>query len=296
MTLGDALAAPRDELESEHAGRLSYYADTSGSGRPLVLVHSVNACASAYEVKPLFDHYRGLRPVFALDLPGFGHSERGDRPYTAELYRDALIALLSERVGEPADVVALSLSSEFAAAAALQRPESVASLVLISPTGLGHRAPPDPQAGRRVGAIFGLPILSDVFFAVLTVRRSIRYFLGLNFRGRVPEEMVEYAHHAAHQPGAKHAPIVFLSFTLFSREARALLYEPLERPVLVIYDEDPNLTFEALPELLRERPGWKAERVRPTLGLPHWEELGQTTAAMDRFWSQGPGAGENRRG
>ncbi len=286
MRLEKALDAARDELASARAGRLSYYVDTTGSGRPLVLVHSVNAAASAFEMKPLFEHYRGERPVFALDLPGFGFSERGDRDYTAELYRDALNALLAERVAERADVVALSLSSEFAAAAALERSEGIASLVLISPTGLGHRTPPDPSVGRRIGTVFGLPLLSDALFALLTSRRSIRYYLGLSFRGEVPEEMVEYAWRVSHQPGAKFAPIVFLSFTLFSRDARARLYEPLETPVLVIYDEDPNLSFELVPELVRARPGWRAERVQPTLGLPHWEELGQTTAALDRFWSE----------
>ena len=39
--------------------------------RPLLLLHSINASASAYEVKPLFEHYRQQRPVYAPDLPGF---------------------------------------------------------------------------------------------------------------------------------------------------------------------------------------------------------------------------------
>ncbi len=249
-----------------------------------MLVHSVNAAASAFETKPLFDHYRSRRPVFALDLPGFGFSERGDRDYSAELYVDALDALLAERVRETVDVVALSLSSEFAAAAALRRPEGISSLVLISPTGLGHRAPPGPAASRRIRRVLGIPVLADALFALLTSRRSIRYYLGLNFRGKPPREMVEYAFLTAHQPEAKFAPYAFLTFTLFSREACSALYEPLELPVLVLYDEDPNLSFELLPELLRKRRSWRAERIRPTRGLPHWEALAQTTAAMDRFW------------
>ncbi len=286
MRLEKAVAAAREELVGERVGRLSYYADTTGTGRPLVLVHSVNAAASAFEMKPLFEHYRSKRPVYALDLPGFGFSERGDRAYTADLYAEALNALLAERVREPADVVALSLGSEFAAAAALARPEGIASLVLLSPTGLSHRLPPGPAAARRVRQILGIPLLPNALFALLTSRPSIRYFLGLGFRGRPPEEMVDYACRTAHQPEAMYAPYTFLSFTLFSREARSALYEPLEIPVLVVYDEDPNISFELLPELLSERRNWRAERVRPTLGLPHWEELEQTTAAMDRFWSE----------
>lgn len=286
MKLEKAVEAERAWLETPGAGRLGYYVDATAGGRPLVLVHSVNAAPSAFEMKPLFDHYRSRRPVFALDLPGFGCSERGDRRYTPALYVEALNALLAERVREPADVVALSLAAEFAAAAALERPEGIASLVLISPTGLSRRAPPGPTASRRMRGLFGLPWLSDGLFALLTSRPSLRYFLGLNFRGRPPDAMIDYAYQTSHQPGAKYAPYAFLSFALFSPDACERLYAPLEIPVLVLFDEDPNVSFERLPELERERAGWRSERVRPTRGLPHWEELEESTAAMDRFWQE----------
>ena len=74
----------------------------------MLLVHSINAAPSAMEMKPLFDHYRHRRPVYAPDLPGFGASERGDRPYTPELYADALAQFLEHVIRERADVVPLS--------------------------------------------------------------------------------------------------------------------------------------------------------------------------------------------
>ena len=77
--LPPAVSGERFEFDSP-AGRLSAY--VAGSGPPLLLVHSVNAAASAAEVRPLHEHYNASRRVFALDLPGFGFSERGDRRYT----------------------------------------------------------------------------------------------------------------------------------------------------------------------------------------------------------------------
>ena len=284
--LRHALDATREEFASARAGRVSIYVDESGSGIPLLLVHSINAAPSAYEMKPLFEHYRGKRPVFALDMPGFGHSERGDRDYTAALYTDVLNELLGKRIGAPADVVALSLSSEFAAAAALAQPEQVRSLVLLSPTGLGHRAPPGETAQRNTGRFLRTPLLSEALFQLITSKRSIRYFLGLNFHGEPPAEMVDYAYATSHQPEARFAPFTFLSFSLFTRDAHAELYGRVEAPALVVYDEDPNISFERLPELLQEKPNWRAERVQPTLGLPHWEKLDETVDAMERFWSE----------
>jgi pimeloyl-ACP methyl ester carboxylesterase len=74
------------------AGRIAFY--VAGSGPPLLLVHSVNAAASAAEVRPLHEHYRASRTVYSIDLPGFGASERSDRVYSPRLMTDALLQLL----------------------------------------------------------------------------------------------------------------------------------------------------------------------------------------------------------
>jgi hypothetical protein len=63
-----------------------------GRGRPLLLIHSVNAAASSAEVRPLEERYRHSRRVYSMDLPGFGLSERAPRPYSPRLMTDAVLA------------------------------------------------------------------------------------------------------------------------------------------------------------------------------------------------------------
>lgn len=76
-------------------GRIAICCDSGSGGvaedRPLLLIHSVNAAASAFEVKPLFDYYRSRRPVYAIDLPGFGLSDRSDRCYSVRTMTDAVL-------------------------------------------------------------------------------------------------------------------------------------------------------------------------------------------------------------
>lgn len=287
--LTPAIEAARRELRSARAGGLSYYADTAGSGRPLVLLHSVNAAPSAMEMKPFFERYSGKRPVYALELPGFGFSERGDRDYTPALYTAAIVDFLDSLPEGPVDLVALSLSAEFAARAARERPARVASLVLVSPTGFGSRAPPGEAVGRRVGAVLGLPGLGTGLFRTLTTKMVIRRFLRMSFHGRVPEALVDYAWRTARQPGAHFAPFRFLGFGLFARDAVEELYRPLELPALVLYDRDPNVSFERLAGLATARRNWRVKRIRPTRGLPHWEKPEETFAAVDAFWSMHAG-------
>ena len=288
VSLPDALHASRQVLDSPRAGRLSYYADGRAAGRPLVLVHSINAAPSAFEMKPLFEHFRGQRPVFAPDLPGFGFSDRSDRPYSPELFANAINDFLTKVVGEPVDLVAFSLGSEFAARAALADPKAITSLAILSPTGFSKRSLPTGDLSRKVHRVLSLPVLSQGLFDLLTSKPSIRYFLGQAFVDQTPQEMVDYAYATSHQPGARFAPLYFLSGQLFTPNAVDQLYRRLKLPVLAIYDKDPNVTFDLLPELVASQDNWRTERITPTQGIPHWQKPAETAAALQRFWDSAP--------
>lgn len=281
---GEALRFRADEI-----GFLQYYVQKGAAGRPLLLIHSINAAASAYEMRPLFEAYRSTRPVYALDLPGFGFSERANRRYTPELYTQAILAML-ERIGEPCDVIAFSLSSEFAARAALQRPDLIASLALISPTGLSPKTNGDSAWRRAQAAIahgfFAFPLWSQGFYDLLTTRRSLHAFLQLGFVGKVDEGLEGYDYGTAHQPGARHAPLYFISRQLFTRDIFDAVYMQLTTPTLILYDEDAYSDFDWLLPLTRDNPYWRAARIEGTRGLPHFERLGATTAALDAFWQK----------
>lgn len=284
MPLPDALDAPRHWLDSDYGKRINYYSNGPATGRPLVLVHSINAAPSAFEMKPLFEHYRSQRPVYALDLPGFGFSDRSERRYSPELFANSLVEFLTKVVKEPADVAAFSLSSEFAARAALSAPERISSLVVISPTGFSKRNLPVGALSNGLHRFLTLPLLSQGLYDALTSRPSIRYFMRQYFTREPPVEFIEYAYATSHQTGARHAPLYFLSGHLFTPNTCDELYGKLKLPALALYDRDPNTSFDRLPEFVAQHPNWKAVRIEATMGMSHWDKLPETTAAMDRFW------------
>ena len=157
-------------------------------------MHSINASASAAEVRPLHEHYRATRTVFSIDLPGYGFSDRSDRPYTPRLMTDALHATVAQirlRCGPaPVDALAVSLSCEYLARAAAELPAQYRSVALVSPTGL------DGLTARRgaPGSTRGLPWLYRALrgpgsgwggglFRGLTRPGVIRYFLERTWAG-----------------------------------------------------------------------------------------------------------------
>lgn len=293
LPLPDAIPADRHAFFSQAAGKISYYVDRNKEGTPVVLVHSVNAAASAYEMRPLFERFRLEQPTFAMDLPGYGFSDRASRQYNAELFAEAILDLLSTQVGEPAHIVALSLGSEFTARAALYEPERFRSLTLISPTGFSARkevAGTTQRAGTRGGselffALISFPLWRRAFYDLIVTRRSIEFFLKKSFEGTIPLGLVNYAYAAAHQPGAEYVPLYFLSGKLFTSRVLETIYAKVITPTLVIYDRDAFVSFERLPGFVQQHENWQTARVTPTRGLPHFEELRATYDAMQAFWS-----------
>lgn len=299
LPLAPALDADRHEIATSDAGTISYYADTSASGRPLVLLHGIHAAASAYDMRPLFDSYRGQRPVYALDLPGFGFSERAARPYAPDTYVHAIEHLLRNvALSQGADVIALSLSAEYAAKVAVEMPELVHSLVLISPTGFG--APEEKNrlerfgrtGDRRAAQWLSSFAPSRLFYELLVSKPSLRWFLRRSFEGRLDEGMLAYAHATSHQDGAYHAPITFAAGGLFPAGNALETYARVHAPMLVLFDQDAYTGFGALDAFVANHDNVEARRISHTRGLPHFEAPQQTAEALRVFYQATEARGE----
>ncbi|GHF97589.1 alpha/beta hydrolase [Deinococcus piscis] len=285
-SLRPAVGGELRSLELPGFGTVRYYASDSGEGRPLVLTHSVNAAASSYEMKPLWDAYAGKRPVYSLEWPGFGQSDRPDTRYSAELMTQALLALV-DQLDSDVDVVALSLGSEFAARAALEEPR-IRSLALLSPSGLGKSRGGSQESredGRSEQTYERLSRFEGPLYGLIRSRPSIQYFLGKSFRGPVPEEVVQYAWETSRQPGAVHAPLYFVSGTLFTPDAYDSIYSRLTVPTAVLYDQDAFVSFDRLPEFAAKR-NVAAVRIAGTDGLPQWEQTAAVQQVLGDLWRQ----------
>jgi pimeloyl-ACP methyl ester carboxylesterase len=283
-----AVSGERFEFSSG-AGLLSAY--VAGEGQPLLLVHSVNAAASAAEVRPLHEYYRATRKVFSIDLPGYGFAERSDRPYTPRLMTDALHAMVEQirtRCGpQPIDALAVSLSCEFLARAAVEAPAAFRSLALVSPTGFrGLRQWREPLGSTRAKpwlhkALCG-PGWGGALFRGLTRPGVIRYFLARTWGSHTIDEVLwEYNVHTTRAPGAEHAPLHFLSGGMFSADIHTI-YESLKLPVWMSHGIRGDFTDYRGKVIVEPRSNWSFT-VFPTGALPYFEVAEQFDAAYDAF-------------
>jgi pimeloyl-ACP methyl ester carboxylesterase len=257
----------------------------------VLLVHSINASGTAAEMAPLFDHYRQTRPVYALDLPGFGLSDRPDRIYTPRVMTHALIEALeyiaAQHGGAAVDVVALSLSGEYAVRAQTEVPQRVRKLALISPTGFNGKprryGPPGSTLGMpRLHGLLAQPLWSEALYRGLTRPGVIRYFLQRSWGSKnIDEALWRYDLLTTHQPGAKNAPLFFLSGYLFSRDINTL-YEAVNCPVWVSMATRGDFTDYRGRSTVEGRENWQFHPVEGG-ALPYFENLAAFVALLDPF-------------
>ncbi len=300
-TLPHAVSGERREIDGR-AGRLSYYVD--GQGPPVLLLHSINATASAFEVQPIYQDLVRDHRVFAPDLPGFGFSDRSNRRYDPELFTAAVLDMLDAIAADrgdsgPIDALAISLSSEFLARAASREPRRFRRLALVTPTGFDKRSAQRrgaPGETREMGWLYRTlegPPWRQGLFDLLVSRRSIRYFLVRTFGGDdVDQALIDYAWKSAHQPGARHAPYAFVSGALFSADIRDV-YEQLAMPIWVPHGTRGDFRDFSGADWARARDNWVFEAF-PTGALPHFEVTDVFNDALRGFLGSGGLSGGGR--
>jgi 4,5:9,10-diseco-3-hydroxy-5,9,17-trioxoandrosta-1(10),2-diene-4-oate hydrolase len=156
LTLTDRPRTPRPPHQAEllQAGDARVRALRAGAGdTTLVLLHGYGEHLLTWRgvVDPLATRYR----VVAIDLPGFGASEKPDAPYTLPAMASRIEDFLGRWTRPPVVLAGHSMGGAIAAQVALDRPDLVQGLILIAPAGLRIGLGPitDDVTPARAGAI-----------------------------------------------------------------------------------------------------------------------------------------------
>ncbi|HEY4625235.1 MAG TPA: alpha/beta hydrolase [Blastococcus sp.] len=247
-----------------------HYIDFGGpdDAPTVVLVHGLGGSHLNWDLfAPL------LRPharVLAIDLPGFGRSEPGERRATVQANVGVLDRFMTEVAGTPAVLVGNSMGGMISIFATARAPRSVSGLVLLDAAVPGPRRALDPL----VAATFALYSVPAVGERVLRVRRTRQTTL------RRVRDLLKLC---GVDPDALPAEVIDRSVTLldqrqdvegmdkaFLASARSLVFQlanprryraamaSITAPVLLVQgDRDRLVPVEAARDVSRRHPDWR---------------------------------------
>ena len=145
-----------------------------GEGRPVLLLHGIYPGASSFEWRHVVPALAEQHRVIAVDLLGFGRSDRPAARYTPGLYQALLGDVISRVVREPCAVVASGLTAAQLVALAGRDPRHIASMALVAPTGVAYRRDPAPSASRTTRLLLGAPLVGNTVYNGLTSPAKLR--------------------------------------------------------------------------------------------------------------------------
>lgn len=215
-----------------------------GSGKPLLLIHGFGASIGHWKqnIPVLAD--AGYK-VFAIDLLGFGGSDKAPVNYTLELWQSQIKDFWAEQINEPTIFIGNSIGALLALMLVTNHPEIAAGGVLINCAGgLNHR-PGDlnPILGLVMAGfakVVSSPITGKFIFNNIRRKSQIRRTLYQVYcdRNAVTDELVEMLYQPSCDPGAQK---VFASvLTAPAGKTPGELLANLSLPLLVTWgDKDP---------------------------------------------------------
>lgn len=238
---------------------------TAGAGHsdtPLVFIHGVGAGSSSFMWRKNFDVLARDFRVYAVDLLGFGFSDKpSTAPYSADLYVELVTDFIREVSGYPANIVASSLGAAYTIRVADEHPELINSMVLNAPTGADKL---NTRPGMSGAAFYGLlqsPVLGTSFYNVMASERSIRDYSRKHLfydHRRVTNRVVTNFYATSHQQGAQHSIAAFLSGYL-NTDTRAAFSRLTQRVMLVWGKQDQTTPVAQAAALLEANPRARLE-------------------------------------
>lgn len=228
-----------------------------GEGKPLLLIHGFGASLGHWcKNLPVFAD-AGYRP-YALDLLGFGASDKPATDYTVELWARQICDFWEEKIQEPTVFVGNSIGGLLSLLVMAEHPETAAGGVLINCAGgLNHRPEELSLPLRWLMTAFtqlvSTPVAGKLIFNAIRQKSRIRRTLYQVYcdRAAVTDELVEMLYRPSCDAGAQQ---VFASvLTAPAGPQPTELLERLQHPLLVLWGEEDPWTPISGAKIYQER-------------------------------------------
>ena len=269
---------PNADVKADADASASADADAkakANGGRPTVVL--VHGFASALEVwGTVAPAVAKTHRVIALDLKGFGWTDRPEGDYSPEAQAKLVMRLLDQRGVSRTAIVAHSWGSSIALAASLQAPERVTKIALYDAWVYEEQLPTFFHWARADGvgeALFGL-----------YYKQRVDERMGLAFFDKkyVTEKLVESVEEQLARPGTVAAALAAVRGQDYADVQRR--YHGIDKPTLLMWGREDLVTPLKYGErLVRDLPNAKLVTYPRCGHFPMIEAIGASNRDLAQF-------------
>ena len=242
-----------------------------GTGRPLLLIHSMMLGASSREWDDVIDGLSEKYHVYAIDLPGFGNSYCPEEPWTAYQYAQFLHTFIKEVINRPVCICGANGGADFALTLSMLHPEQVKRMVLISPEGIGKGFATEEDTKSL--PLLLKPVAGTQKFLMGTSKKAIKGQLETAFHAKetISAELVQRYADAARFGDHAQATYAGIATRFYAADTKPA-FEKLSVPFLMIWGEENKANPVAHFDTAEKMKDFGAFAVFENTGaLPHME-------------------------
>ncbi len=227
---------------------------------PLLLVHGFGASTDHWR-KNITDLSQDFE-VYAIDLLGFGRSQKPAWQYSGDLWRDQLHDFITEQIQRPTVIAGNSLGGYASLCVAADHPQSVAGVVLLNSAGpftdtnpLGAKKvnPVQKAISKTLQGVLRQPWANQLLFTFVRQKSRIRSTLQKVYldQSAVTDQLVEEIYRPSCDEGA--AQVFASVFSTPQGKKVDQLLTSMTCPLLVIWGEgDPWMNSRVRGAKFRE--------------------------------------------
>jgi pimeloyl-ACP methyl ester carboxylesterase len=222
---------PKTATFAQVEGARVHFVDV-GQGPAIVMIHGFAASLETW--RGMIPELAKTHRVLALDLKGFGWTDRPEGDYSPEAQAKIVLALLTQRGVDKASVVAHSWGASVALAMALLAPERVKKLALYDAWLYEEQLPTTFHWARASG------VGETIFALFYTERAEDKMALAFYDKSYVTEELVDSVESALDRPGSTAAALAAVRGQRYA--AVQSRYRFITQPTLLLWGREDTVT------------------------------------------------------
>ena len=265
-------------------GNISY--TKVGQGTPLLLLHDLTPGSSSFEFSKLQSELSATYETYALNLLGYGSSEKPELTYTNYLYVQLITDFIKNVIKRPTIVIASGMTISAVFMADYAGNAMITRVIGINPPDLSFLSQVPSLSTRLQKKLIELPIIGTFLYNKATSRNAFeKAFKSEYFYNpyNVEDTFISAYFRAAHIPNY-HSRITYASFLgrhLNVNISHAL--RAMKDPVCLITGEHQDGEAEIVKAYLQYNPSFQLASIPVTRKLPHLERPDATADCIRTF-------------
>ncbi len=285
-TIKSTLPSTENRYYEWRFGKIKYV--KKGTGAPILLLHDLTPGSSSYEFSKIIDSLSKNHEVYAVDLLGYGLSDKPNITFTNYLFVQMVTDFIKNIIGRKTDIIATGDAFPVAVMVCHNDNNIIKKLIAINPPSLYQLNQIPSKQTKALKILMETPILGTFIYNMHTNRNAfMKLFQEEYFYNPydVDEKDIDSYVEAAHTPDyhSKHAYASYLGRYLNTNIVHAL--KEINNSICLIVGENINDIKNIVDNYIYYNNAIEAAYIPKSKQLPHLEKPEKILSYLDMYLS-----------